>query len=185
MGLGLTKSSILGENCLEFCHGGSLYLSRSLEESGIENGQNRRNSDFLDVVDISFAISVWVWGNFGGALRWPALTFSITHPALFDELLQRHLINSMLEFSTTTTPTPSEPPGTMSLFDIKTMYPVGSWLRAVECPGRISSEFSPLSASLPASWLQIRHHETHEDLTTLEFNSFGRDICMQMDGTVY
>jgi hypothetical protein len=51
---------------------------------------------------------------------------SMTHPALFDELLQRHLINSILEFSTTTTPTPSEPHATMSLLDMKTKCPVGS-----------------------------------------------------------
>ena len=76
---------------------------------------------------------------------------SMTHPALFDELLQRHLINSILEFSTTTTPTPSEPHGTMSLRDIKTKYPVGSWLWAVECPGRTFGEYShERPAYLPA-----------------------------------
>jgi hypothetical protein len=64
---------------------------------------------------------------------------SMTHPTFFGELLQRHLINSSLEFSTTTKPTPSELLATMSLLDMKTKYPVGSWLQAVECPGRTSS----------------------------------------------
>jgi len=76
---------------------------------------------------------------------------SMTHPALFDELLQRHLINSILEFSTTTRPTPSEPHATMFLLDLKTKYPVGSWLRAVESPGRTSSDYSSQRpACLPA-----------------------------------
>jgi hypothetical protein len=139
VGLELTKCSIFGEDCLEFCHCFYLEVGSKVE---LKRKEIETIPNFPDVVDVSFAISV----NPGSGVKfWRGSTVagtSMTHPALLDELLQRHLINSILEFSTTTTPTPSEPHATMPLLDKKTKYPIGSWLRAVESPERTSSDYS-------------------------------------------